>query len=240
MSYEKVVTLVHARLASHGLPGKVLLPLGSASVLERVVERAERMQRADGLLVATTRESADDGIESLCFARGWACRRGSDADLLERCWRAASSVQADHVVLIGGDQPYVSWQEADLLIDHHLRQHADVTHNLPNRGSGMPEGTGCAVVRTQALELAFREACDPLEREHPLQFLFDRSRRFRIVTRRAPPELARPSYRLALETPADLERLRRIQRALGESRCADLAHVVTLLDHDAATRSVAM
>lgn len=240
MSYEKVVTIVTARLASHGLLGKVLLPLGPGSVLEHVVERAERMQRADGLLVATSREAADDRIEALCLERGWACRRGADADLLERCWRAASSVQADHVVLLGGDQPFFSWQEADMLIDHHLRQHADVTHNLSTRGSGMPEGTGCAIVRAQALELAFREASDPQEREHPLQYLFDRPRRFRIVTRRAPPELSRPNYRLGVESASDLERLRRIQRALGDGRCIDLAHAVALLDNDAAARSVAM
>jgi len=239
MSYEKVVTIVTARLASHGLLGKILLPLGPASVLEHVVERAQLMQRADGLLVATTRESADDRIEALCLERGWACRRGADADLLERCWRAASSVQADHIVLLGGDQPFFSWQEADVLIDHHLRQHADVTHNLPTRDSGMPEGTGCAVVRAQALETAFREAGEQL-REHPLQYLFERPRRFRIVTRRAPPELARPNYRLGLESASDLERLRRIQCALGDARCIDLAHAVALLDNDAAARSVAM
>ena len=60
------------------------------------------------------------------------------------------------------------------------------------------------------------------------------------MTRRAPPELARPNYRLGVESASDLERLRRIQRALGEPRCADLAHAIALLDHDAAARSVAM
>ena len=103
MHYEKVIAVVQARLASRGLPGKVLLPIGNASVLERTIERVQRMQRIDGFLVATTREGPDDRLEELCLARGWACRRGSEFDVLDRVWRAAHSVQAEHVLLIGGD-----------------------------------------------------------------------------------------------------------------------------------------
>lgn len=240
MRYEKVIAVVHARLASRGLPGKVLLPIGPLSVIERVIERVQRMQRLDGFLVATTQESRDDALERLCLARGWACRRGADEDVLDRCWRAAQSVQADHAVLLGGDQPLFSWQEADALIDQHTREGADLTHNLSTRGSGLPLGTGCAVVKCDALEAAWREATTPRERQAPLEFLFNRPRRFRILARRAPPELARPSYRFCIDEAADLERVRRVQRALGESRCIDLSRAVALLDHDASVRGVAM
>jgi|JI10StandDraft_1071094.scaffolds.fasta_scaffold94811_3 spore coat polysaccharide biosynthesis protein SpsF len=240
MHYEKVIAVVQARLASRGLPGKVLLPIGSASVLERTIERVERLQRIDGFLVATTREGSDDRIEQLCLARGWACRRGSEFDVLDRIWRAAHSVQAEHVLLVGGDQPLFAWQQAESLVDHHLRNGADITHNLPSHGSGLPVGTGCAVVRMQALEVAWREANGPGEREHALEFLLNRPRRFRTFTLRAPPELARPTYSFDIEDSTDLERLRRVQRALGEHGCVDLARAIALFDTDAGARGVAM
>jgi len=240
MRYEKVVAIVQARCASQRLPGKVLLPIGRASMLERVVERLDRMQRIDGVLVATTVDAEDGDIERLCRARGWACHRGSTEDVLDRCYRAAQSVFADHVVRVDADQPLLGWNEADRIVESHLRTGADLTHNLTMRGSGMPLGTGCEVVRLTALERAWREAVAPSEREHPTEFLHARPGRFRIEAHRAPPELARPSYRFGVEVADDLERVRRIQRVLGELACVELSRAIALLDHDATTRGVAM
>ncbi|MFM8656193.1 MAG: hypothetical protein ACKOD5_03560, partial [Chthoniobacterales bacterium] len=68
------------------------------------------MQLIDGFLVATTREGPDDRLEELCLARVWACRGGSEFEVLDRVWRAAHSVQAKHVLIVGGDQPLFAWQ----------------------------------------------------------------------------------------------------------------------------------
>ncbi|MCC7012816.1 MAG: acylneuraminate cytidylyltransferase [Planctomycetes bacterium] len=240
MRYEKTVAIVQARLAGTRLPGKVLMPIGTSSLLERVVERVLRMQRIDGLLVATTHAPHDDAIEHLCRSNGWACYRGADEDVLERLYRAAQSVQANHIVRIDGDQPFLDWREADRLVDMHLHEGADLSHNLSARGSGLPDGAGCEIVRFEALESAWREARDPAQRVHPCEFVFADPKRFRVLSRRAPPELARPGYRLRVESPDDLERARRIHRVLGERACVELSRAIALLDSDVLTRGVAM
>ena len=229
MRYEKVVAIVLARVASAALPGKVLLPIGRATVLERVVERVRRMQRADGFMIATSTAAEDDAIEQLARERGWACYRGAEEDVLERCARAAQSVGADHVVLIDGDCPLLSWQEADRTIDEHLRCRAQLTHNLASRGSRMPRGAGCEVVERGALLAAREEARDALERRRPAEFVHRRAERFRVVGRRAPPELERPDVRLSIETRDDLERLRWLQRAAGERECVGLERALELI-----------
>jgi spore coat polysaccharide biosynthesis protein SpsF len=239
MRYEKVIAIVQARLESRSLPGKVLLSIGRAPMLERVVERVERMQRIDGLLVATSVDREDDRIEDLCRAHGWACFRGSREDVLDRVHRAAQSVFADHVVRVDGDQPLLGWQEADALVDLHLKHGADLTHNLTLRGSGMPLGTGCEVVRAPALERAWSEASAPSQRQHATEYIHARPDLFRVEARRAPPEIARPGYRFGVELPDDLERVRRIQRALGERAFIELSRAVALLDGDAAARGAA-
>ncbi len=240
MRYEKVVAIVQARLASRRLPGKVLLPIGSCSMLERVVERVQRMQRVDGFLVATSTAPEDDAIERLCRARGWACHRGALDDVLDRCFRAAQSVQADHVVRIDADQPLLSWSECDRTVDLHLRTDADLTHNLTSRGSNMPHGTGCEVIKVAALDRAHSEAGEHAHREHPTEYIHAHPDRFHVVARRAPPDLDRPTYRFGVEQAEDLERVRNIQRDIGERVCVELKSAIELLDRGQTSRGVAM
>ena len=240
MRYEKVIAIVQARLASRRLPGKVLLPIGARSMLERVVERVLRMQRIDGVLVATSTAPEDDAIERLCRERGWACHRGAPEDVLDRCFRAAQSVQADHVVRIDADQPLLAWQECDRTVDLHLKTGADLTHNLTSRGSNMPHGTGCEVFKVGALDRAHSEAAERSHREHPTEYLHAHPDRFHVVARRAPPELDRPHYRLGVELLDDLERVRAIQRRIGERVCVELQHAIALLDRERDARGLAM
>ncbi|HTG53441.1 MAG TPA: hypothetical protein VL980_01280, partial [Gemmatimonadaceae bacterium] len=58
-----VVTVIQARVASTRLPGKVLLPLGGMTVLERQLERVRAASLAGTVVVATTVDRADDAIE---------------------------------------------------------------------------------------------------------------------------------------------------------------------------------
>lgn len=229
MRYEKVVAIVLARVDNARLPGKVLLPIGRTSLLERVVERVQRIQRIDGFLIATTDLAADDRIEELSRARGWACYRGAADDVLERCVRAAQGVGADHVVLVDGDCPLLSWQEADRSIDLHQRCGAQLTHNLAEHGSRMPHGAGCEVVEFGALLAAHSEARSPAERRRPTEHLHRRPQSFRILRRGAPPELEQPNSHLSVESAEDLERMRWVQSEAGESECVALERALQML-----------
>lgn len=231
MRYEKVVAIVLARVDNARLPGKVLLPIGQTSLLERVVERVQRIQRLDGFLIATTDLAADDPIEQLSRARGWACYRGAADDVLERCVRAAQGVGADHVVLVDGDCPLLSWQEADRSIDLHQRCGAQLTHNLAAHGSRMPHGAGCEVVEFGALLAAHCEARSTAERRRPTEHLHQRPQQFRILRRGAPPNLEQPESRLSVECAEDLERMRWVQREAGEAECVALERALQMLAH---------
>jgi spore coat polysaccharide biosynthesis protein SpsF len=83
MSGARVVAIVQARMGSTRLPGKVLAEIAGEPMLVRTVERARLAKTVDDLLVATTQTAADDAVEALCRARGYAVYRGSTEDVLD-------------------------------------------------------------------------------------------------------------------------------------------------------------
>lgn len=116
----KTVAVIQARMGSSRLPGKVLLPLpmGGTPVLEHVVRRVNSATEVDTTVVATSEKKQDDIIAE--FAPPFDCDvyRGSESDVLDRMYRAATQFDADTVVRITADCPLVS----PLFIDHSVQK----------------------------------------------------------------------------------------------------------------------
>jgi spore coat polysaccharide biosynthesis protein SpsF len=176
----KVAVVVQARLASHRLPGKVLLDLEGAPVLERMMERVMSARTPFEAVVATSHDPSCDEIEALCQRRDLRCFRGHPTDLLDRHLGAARSVGADVVVKIPSDCPLID----PLIIDRVLGTFLDAAGELDFVSNlhppSYPDGNDVEVMTREALEAAHREAVKPYEREHTTPFIWDRPDRFRL------------------------------------------------------------
>ena len=95
----KVVATIEARMSASRLPGKMMLPLAGATMLERLVERLGRAKSLDGVTVASTVAPPDAVIADLCERRGIAVHRGPVEDIATR----AASYSMPGVIVDGQD-----------------------------------------------------------------------------------------------------------------------------------------
>ena len=198
-------------------------------MLERVVERAERIVGIDAVVVATSTSPDDDPIAELCRRRGWSSFRGALLDVLDRYVSAANACRASNVLRITADCPVFTWEEAGRVVRAHSDTGGDCTHNLGTFGSGLPLGTAVEAFTTRVLEASAREGREPRHREHVDEYVYDHPDRFRITCIVAPPVLAR-DYRLTVDEPADLELIRLVYDRLGPASGVSLQEVISLLD----------
>jgi spore coat polysaccharide biosynthesis protein SpsF (cytidylyltransferase family) len=231
MNSSRIVAIVQARTGSTRLPAKVLMSIGEKSMLERVIERIQRMRTIDEIVVATSVSPNDDTIAQICASEGWNCFRGPEQDVLERYLRAAQAWQASDIVRITADCPLFSWQQADRLVAHHIASGGDYTHNLTCWGSGLPLGTGVEALTIDALGMAWTYGLEPHHREHVTEYIYENPRRFKLEMLRAPEHLERPFYRLTVDTLDDLKLVRRIhERVAPSDDVVDLREAIALLD----------
>jgi spore coat polysaccharide biosynthesis protein SpsF len=177
----RTLVVVQARTASSRLPGKVLLPLAGAPLLERLLERVRAARTAFELVVATTTDRHDDAIEELCGRLEVGCFRGHPLDLLDRHREAACRGGADAIVKIPSDCPLIDPAAIDLVLGRFLAapERHDFVSNL--HPATWPDGNDVEVMSRAALETARREATRPYEREHTTPFLWDQPGRFRVA-----------------------------------------------------------
>ena len=215
----KVVAIVQARLGSTRLPGKVLLELAGEPVLARVINRLGRARRLDEVVVATTTEPADDPIARLCERRNWPCGRGSELDVLDRYYHVAKVHNADAVVRVTSDCPLIEPTIVDRAVEMFLAGQPELDYaanTLPPRT--FPRGLDTEVVKMDALERAWAESADKPSREHVTYYLYSKPGRFRLRGMTNDHNLSH--MRWTLDTPEDLDLLRRIYDHFGDDRFA--------------------
>ena len=205
-------TIIQARMGSSRLPGKILMDVAGRPMLARVVERAQQAKKSEGVVVATSTESADDAVEELCAAEGWPCFRGSENDVLDRYYQAARVSGASVVVRVTADCPLLD----PVLVDGILRLIDDgadlATSNYPRRA--YPRGLDCEAFPFSVLETAWREADQENQREHVTPFIYMNSTRYSIRGLCSPTGYE--SHRWTVDEPEDLELIRKLYTHLGD------------------------
>lgn len=176
----KVVAIVQARMGSTRLSGKVLEDLMGSTMLERVINRTRRARSLDATVVATTTRPADDVIDSLCEKHGWPCFRGSEEDVLDRYYRAATVQQADAIVRITSDCPLIEPQVIDQAVNEFISSYHEVDYVSNTLTRTYPRGLDVEVMSFDALEKAWEDDHNVAWREHVTPYIRRHPERFRI------------------------------------------------------------
>jgi spore coat polysaccharide biosynthesis protein SpsF len=219
--------VIQARSGSTRLPGKILKPVAGAPLLQRMLERVCAASSADEVIVATTQLPDDDAIVSVAAAAGVPYVRGHATDLLDRHVAAARAVDADVVVKIPSDCPLVDPETIDHVIDAFDAAPCDYLSNL--HPASWPDGCDVEVMSRAALEVAWREATRPFEREHTTPYLWDNPERFVIRNVTCEPDRSR-LYRLTLDYAEDYELIAGVYEQLWTPhRHFSLREIISLL-----------
>lgn len=203
--------IVQARVSSSRLPGKVLKTICGKPILALEIERIARSKRIDKLVVAASQEQEDGAIAKLCQEIGVVCFRGSLNDVLDRFYQAALQYTPDHIVRLTGDCPLIDSEVIDATIDFCLKGEYDYAANCRPPYT-FPDGFDTEVFRFSALEIAWKEATLPSQREHVMPFIRKYPERFKIGHYANKVNLSH--LRWTVDTAKDFELITRIYEAL--------------------------
>lgn len=205
--------ILQARMASHRLPGKVMLPVLGRPLLAYNVERILRAKTVNKVVVATSTADADDAIAAWCHNEGIALFRGSPDDVLGRL---LSCVQANHVdvlIRLGADNPLIDAGVIDAVIGFYLEHQGEFDYVSNNHPPTWPDGMEVEIMPRDVLELCAREAEQVFQREHATPFVWDQPDRFRIGNVALPDDRLH-AERWTLDYPEDYAFIRSVLEAL--------------------------
>jgi spore coat polysaccharide biosynthesis protein SpsF len=189
-------------MGSSRLPGKIMMKIGSKTLLEHIFFRLSYLVHNVNIVLATSIEAKDDAVEEYCAFHGWNCFRGSEDNVLERYVKCAREYGFNQIVRLTGDNPFVDIEELDRLIS--LHQEGDGEYSFSYES--LPIGIGAEVFDLRALERSYNHSYLPHHFEHVNEYILENQDQFKICRLSVPISKRRPDIRLTVDTVEDYER----------------------------------
>ncbi len=214
----RAVVIIQARMGSTRLPGKVLRPIVGHPMLWHIVQRVRQTRGLTEVVVATSDQPSDEPLRAFCRSADIPCFAGSENDVLDRFYRAAKQHDGDPLIRITGDCPFVDPELVGSLIGLYMTaryDHVAVATGagaLYLKGGRFPDGLDAECFSFRALERAWNDAKDPLDREHVTPYIWRNKDKFRCSHLFGEHDLS--ALRWTVDNEADFEVVRQVYEAL--------------------------
>ena len=176
-----IYAIIQARMGSTRLPGKVMMDLCGIPVIEHVVNRLEKSNLIDKIIIATSTDSNNQPIIDFCKSNQIAYFVGNEDDVLDRYYKAAidNNLKDDDIIIrITSDCPLIDPFVVDKVIEEHILNNNDYTTNVLD--CTYPDGLDCEVFNFSALKDTWINANLSSQREHVTLYIRDNPDRFKL------------------------------------------------------------
>ena len=172
MPTRQIIAIVQARMGSTHLPRKVMLPIGTnIPMIEILLSRLSHSKEIDQVIVATSTDHRNKPLVEHVKGLGFDVFQGSERDVLQRYYQAASSYSPDAIVRITGDCPLVDPEVVDLVVKQYKSTGADYVSNVIPQT--YPDGLDVEVFSMKSLIAACEQAETSFQREHVTPYIRD-------------------------------------------------------------------
>ena len=215
----KIVGITQARTGSTRFPKKLLETIDGRSLLEIHIEKLKQSTMLNTIIIATTNKIEDDEVVQIAKDMKIKYFRGSENDVLDRYYKAATEVRPFGIARFTADCPLIDPVLIDEIIENFLDKKLDYYSNILEET--YPDGQDIEVFTFTAIERAWKEAKILSDREHVTPFIKKNSTFMNGSMFTSESHKSDTNYqnvRLTVDEKIDLKVIKNIIQELGVNR----------------------
>jgi len=190
-------------MGSKRLPGKSLALIGQKPLLVHTIEAiASRFEKSQ-MIIATSKDSDCDSIESLGRDVNISVYRGDEKNVASRFSEIIKERRPSYFCRISGDSPFIDAQTIVKAFDVIEDKKVDL---VSTTGLGFPSGMNVEVLRSDFFIENYPKFNSSAHFEHVTKFFYEKAHDFKIQYLECPVRNAR-DYKFSVDTPEDRERM---------------------------------
>ena len=209
--------------------GKIFMEINNKPLIWHVVNRLTYTELIDDIIVATTTDKKDDATEEWCKKNEINCYRGSEDDVLNRFYSAATAFPCDVIVRVTADDPFKEPKIIDMIIKKLMDENLDLSCNV--FPPSFPEGLDCEVFTFNVLETMEKTTNDPYDREHVTPYIYNNPDKFKIGNVTSSHQLSQ--FRWTIDNQEDYEMINTIyEKRTNEEEILLMEEILKILEEN--------
>ena len=204
----KIIGIIQARMGSKRFPEKMSANLGNHSIIDWVLIRSKKAKSINKLVLATSVLSENDYLVNQSKSFSIPAYRGSEDNVLSRFVEISKKENADIIVRICADNPFIDPIEIDRLINFFKLNDCEYSFNHQNRlNSGYADGFGAEIFSSNLLYHINAQLLNKSHCEHVTKYIWDNKALFNIKPLKSPKKINYPKYKFDIDTYQDKKTL---------------------------------
>lgn len=229
--------VVQARSGSTRMPNKILKPFYKGnSILDLLIEKLKQVEGTK-VIIATSINPNCDAIEESAKNHGVACFRGSEDDVLQRFIDAAEANQAEKLIRVCSDNPFLELASIKKLVNAVTGYKGSLDY-MSFKINGLPSikthyGFWTEFVTLDALKRVKDLTDEKLYHEHVTNYIYTNSDKFHVDWMDGPSIInSHLDIRLTIDTQDDFSNAQQIYSDLCDNNpYPTIDEVVSYLDN---------
>ena len=234
----KPLIVLQARTGSTRLPQKMIKPFfEDKTIPEIIITSLKEYFNSEQIVLATSNSEGDDELAKLAEGLGVQCFRGSENDVLNRFILCAKHYNAEKIVRICADNPFLLPEFIPPLLDDIEKKKLDYCSF--EWEDGTPVMLSHIGVFAEAMTIQFLESIadytdEPIYREHVTNYLYTNREKFKYAFLKIPSILTgRKNIRLTVDTQSDFETTQILyKKAILSAKGFKLQQLIELIDRN--------
>ena len=226
MEKKRYGVIIAARMGSHRLPGKALLPINNTPMIVFLIKRLKQSQKIKCFILATTTLKEENQLVKKALDEKIEIFRGHRDDLVNRYVNAADKYDLDYVVRVTGDCPLVDGESLDYCIGQ-CEESDDF--DLATTKGNFPVGIDFEIYRAESMKALAKKTLTKDEREHLTLGFYNRQGLFNIKWICPPEHWPRIAKHITVDTRDDYNLIRSLVGP-EESPFMDVAAILNKVD----------
>lgn len=220
---DNIGIIIQARSGSTRLPQKMLIPFYNGdTILSLLIKRLKIAFPDYPVILATTKNEADDEIALVGHNLGINIFRGNEEDVLDRFISASENYGVQKIIRICADNPFLDVFSLRYLIDQFRKTNTDYLYfSLSNKKPTIVTHYGfwAEAVSYQALKRISLLTQDKKYREHVTKYIYENPLEFRLENIVIDKEIELyKNIRLTVDTQEDFHLMQQIYTSYLETK----------------------
>lgn len=168
----------------------------------QILNQVRQSKKITEFCLNTSDASQDDRLAEFALSQNLKVFRAPVDDIVTRLWGSLQATEADCLVRIWGDCPFVCPDVIDEMLDVMMKKNLHFIHNSDISKRTFPPGLDVEIYRKDLLSAMNDEITDPKLREFPVEFVKKNRQRFSMELFLSNVDLS--NLHLTVDYPADM------------------------------------